>query len=356
LTAFVVFTTGEKILDRCLTSVRDAVDEIVAVDTGAQDGARAVAERAGARVYDLVWPDSFAAAYNFAIDQVATEWTLWLDSDEWLVEGEQPRLAAAIERDDVFLYNLIRQDYADETHYSEMLTPRLWRTHPSMRLRGVCHARFTEAVRAAACAGRKTVNSNIRFGHDGFIEKSYAEKARRNLKYLRLQMLEPDADLYDEICLREAEYVLDEPDAETAMLELGERILADAGDAPTELLAMCVIQACLDSHIRQRRESEFADRLVELGLKWFAEAPAVRWFSALYLIAVNRIPDAYTHLLALEKMSRTGRYDGYLSFDPAILGEGLYRNLAAAAERLGDRAVAARAHRELARLRGVDWA
>jgi glycosyltransferase involved in cell wall biosynthesis len=51
-------------LDHCLHSVRDLVDEIIVVDTGSYDNTKDIARRHGSRVFDMPWPDSFAAARN----------------------------------------------------------------------------------------------------------------------------------------------------------------------------------------------------------------------------------------------------------------------------------------------------
>ena len=54
-------------LDRCLASVRDLVGEIIFVDTGSSDNTKDIACQHGARIFDLPWPDSFAAARNESI-------------------------------------------------------------------------------------------------------------------------------------------------------------------------------------------------------------------------------------------------------------------------------------------------
>ena len=68
-------------LSSCLASVRDLVDEIVVVDTGSIDHSKDIALRHGARVFDLPWPDSFAAARNESIRHATGQWLLWLDAD-----------------------------------------------------------------------------------------------------------------------------------------------------------------------------------------------------------------------------------------------------------------------------------
>ncbi len=54
----------EACLERCLQSVREAVDEIVILDTGSGDATKAIAARYADRVEDYAWRDDFAAARN----------------------------------------------------------------------------------------------------------------------------------------------------------------------------------------------------------------------------------------------------------------------------------------------------
>jgi glycosyltransferase involved in cell wall biosynthesis len=52
-------------LAACLASVQGIVDEILVVDTGSSDPSKDIARQHGARVFDLAWPDSFAAARRY---------------------------------------------------------------------------------------------------------------------------------------------------------------------------------------------------------------------------------------------------------------------------------------------------
>ena len=62
----------ERILARCLDSVKDLVDEIVIVDTGSADATRRIAQTYTDRVYDFTWIDDFSAARNFAFSKANT--------------------------------------------------------------------------------------------------------------------------------------------------------------------------------------------------------------------------------------------------------------------------------------------
>lgn len=77
----------EKRLERCLNSVRDAVDEIVVVDTGSTDSTRELAQRYTGRVYDFTWCADFSAARNFAFSLATGDYLLWLDADDVFSAG-----------------------------------------------------------------------------------------------------------------------------------------------------------------------------------------------------------------------------------------------------------------------------
>jgi len=86
----------EQLLPACLASVKDAVDEMVVVDTGSQDGTVAVAKEAGAVVVHHLWRDDPAAARNAALDAASSDWILVLDADEALAPGAAVTLREAI--------------------------------------------------------------------------------------------------------------------------------------------------------------------------------------------------------------------------------------------------------------------
>ncbi len=84
----------EAVLARCLESAREAVDEIVVVDTGSSDKTQAIARQFTDRVYTFPWIDDFAAARNFAFSKGSMDFLMWLDADDVL----PPDSAAALRR------------------------------------------------------------------------------------------------------------------------------------------------------------------------------------------------------------------------------------------------------------------
>ena len=72
----------EAVLERCLASVADLVDEIVIVDTGSTDGTKRIAAKYTDHIYDYSWNDDFAAARNFAFSKATKEYIYSADADE----------------------------------------------------------------------------------------------------------------------------------------------------------------------------------------------------------------------------------------------------------------------------------
>lgn len=71
-------------MERCLTSVKPYVDEIIIVDTGSTDQTIRLCEAAGAQVFLYEWDNNFADARNYGIDRATGDWILWMDADEVL--------------------------------------------------------------------------------------------------------------------------------------------------------------------------------------------------------------------------------------------------------------------------------
>lgn len=87
----------EKVLARCLESVRDFADEIVVCDTGSTDKTREIATNYG-HVVDFAWCDDFSAARNFSFAQANGDYILWLDADDVVQEREKSELFRLKER------------------------------------------------------------------------------------------------------------------------------------------------------------------------------------------------------------------------------------------------------------------
>ena len=84
----------EKNISAFLGSVHGLFDEIVVVDTGSTDRTREIAREFGARVFEFVWVDDFAAARNAALARATGDYAFWLDADDVIDPPEREKLQA----------------------------------------------------------------------------------------------------------------------------------------------------------------------------------------------------------------------------------------------------------------------
>ena len=183
----------ERVLERCLASARDVVDEIVVVDTGSTDGTVAIAERFGATVLHHAWNDDFAEARNVGLDAATSDWILFLDADEWLEDDDAPKLRDLASRTWIEAYRLPihnRHGHEGEQKIAVHEAMRFFRNRPDRRFFGRVHEGVDRTLPADA-PERIDVGA-VRIGHDGYLERTKQEKSKgeRNLTLLLRQVEE----------------------------------------------------------------------------------------------------------------------------------------------------------------------
>jgi glycosyltransferase involved in cell wall biosynthesis len=120
ISAALIVKNEERTLGRCLASLDGAVDEIVVVDTGSNDGTMAIAHQHKARVFHFPWRDDFAAARQYAFDQASSDWVFWLDADDVVIGADRIRGVTASAPPEVggfyWRYILWRDERGEPTH------------------------------------------------------------------------------------------------------------------------------------------------------------------------------------------------------------------------------------------------
>lgn len=81
----------EKVLARCLDSVKDLADEIIIVDTGSSDTTKQIALSYTDKVYDFEWIQDFSAARNFAFSKATCDYIYTADADEVINEENREK-------------------------------------------------------------------------------------------------------------------------------------------------------------------------------------------------------------------------------------------------------------------------
>jgi glycosyltransferase involved in cell wall biosynthesis len=91
-----IMKNEEKLLPKCLRSIRNWVDEIIIVDTGSTDESIEIAEAYGAKVYEHPWENNFSKHRNQSISYANGDWIFILDADEELIPPSGKILKQAI--------------------------------------------------------------------------------------------------------------------------------------------------------------------------------------------------------------------------------------------------------------------
>ena len=187
-----------KFLPGCLESVAGAVDEIVVVDTGSNDGTAAIASAHGCRVVNVAWRDDFSRARNESLRWCTGEWVLMLDADERLAPGQADALRSCCRNPVASAYMLLVRSRStlptgDAVHV--MPYARLFRNDPAFRFEGTIHEQIAPSITRA---GGTIVSSAILIEHLGYGQgvEIMEQKAGRNLRLLHERLRKNPSDAY----------------------------------------------------------------------------------------------------------------------------------------------------------------
>lgn len=259
----------EEMLPGCLEAVHEWVDEIVIVDTGSTDRTREIAAEFGARIVDFPWTGSFSEARNTSLEGVTSDWILYLDADEHLVEDDGRHLREYARRPWVEGVYLIETHYTGEfemgTQTSHM-PMRLFRRRPEYHWQGTIHEQLLHSF--PTMVPERFANSPVRVNHYGYLKDVVADRAKRerNLELLLQQQDEPSAFTQFNIGSEYGamnDWTLARPYFERAYeLAQGEPAWQEHQFAP-------MMVARLVTARRATGDLEGALQLIELGLTWW---------------------------------------------------------------------------------------
>ena len=122
----------ERILARCLDSLKRLADEIIIVDTGSVDDTKRIAEAYTDKVYDFAWTGSFSDARNFAFSKAEMEYIYSADADEMLDEENREIFRGLKENllpeiDIVQMYYANQLDFGTIYNFDKELRPKLFK-------------------------------------------------------------------------------------------------------------------------------------------------------------------------------------------------------------------------------------
>ncbi len=122
----------ELVLERCLESIKDLMDEIIIVDTGSNDSTKEIAFRYTDKVYDFEWVDDFAAARNESFSHATMDYIYVADADEVLDDENRKRFrflkeALLPEIDIVQMYYGNQLDNGTAYNFDKEYRPKLYK-------------------------------------------------------------------------------------------------------------------------------------------------------------------------------------------------------------------------------------
>jgi glycosyltransferase involved in cell wall biosynthesis len=120
ISACLVAHHEEAVVERCLRSLADLVDEIIVIHDGpCQDRTLEIARSFGARTTELPHAGHAERHTVTAFEWAASEWILSIDADEFLSDGLRDALPGLVRRDDVNGYEFLWRMWDGERYFTE---------------------------------------------------------------------------------------------------------------------------------------------------------------------------------------------------------------------------------------------
>ncbi|WP_217596230.1 glycosyltransferase [Cohnella sp. GbtcB17] len=190
----------EKVLRRCLESVKGLADEIIVIDTGSDDGTKAIARSFTDEVHDFVWIDDFSAAKNEAIRRANGKWIFVLDADEYVDKEKSAELRRFLSTQDhtkpigftLPVYNFTHN--VELGRFVESTAVRLFANHPLVRFERPIHEQVMSGSEPMA-----GTNYPFIIFHTGYTQQTWSEKKKgdRNLQLFEKLKAQKQFEEYD---------------------------------------------------------------------------------------------------------------------------------------------------------------
>ena len=289
LSACLIVKNEEKHLDRCLSSLKEFVDEIVVVDTGSTDRTIEIAEQHGAVIGHFSWIDDFASARNESLRLAKGDWVLWIDADEEVKPGSRNMILEALIRPHFGGYFIpiinFMQEGSDANRYVH--TPvRLFRKLPNTRFEGRIHEQVIPSIREAGlpCATLGTVEI-YHYGYQAQV-MSEKDKLNRTISLLEREVADHPNDAFQWFNLANAYSVGRMADKANEAARRAADLMDD--DAPFGPVTYQILASSLNSLGQCQRA---LDVVVEAEKRGFAEINVV-FESAHALYRLKRYEEA----------------------------------------------------------------
>ena len=287
----------QRFLADCLRCAKDAVDEIVLVDTGSTDDTIAIAQSFGAKVLHRAWDEDFSAPRNFGMQHATGDWILVLDADEFLVDDACQRIRELVQDPKVSGYHLrFTNAYTGGKTIGVMMV-RLFRNLPGIQYQNAIHEQMTPSLtRIGNEQGLILSSCNVEVLHKGYTDEvmDSRQKNDRNERLFKKQLKQQPDDIYT--LYKFGDFLRRVQGRSREARELLERclelVLAGPPMLPRQLpYAGEVAALCALEYAREGRH-ERAREIVDEALRRFMPTPNLHYIAASLDLTAGRPDDA----------------------------------------------------------------
>ncbi|HEV2473184.1 MAG TPA: glycosyltransferase, partial [Chthonomonadales bacterium] len=182
-----------KVITQCLQSIKPYVHETIVVDTGSTEQTVSIAERTGAQVHQIPWPDSFAAARNESVRYAAGDWIFWMDADDTIMPecAAQLKELAFLAEDTTYGFIIPVRFPPPPGAYTEMVVDhvKLYRNLPELKWEHRIHEQILNSIYKA---GGEVARSNVFVDHTNYDYSAQGQERKRNRDLPLLDLDEAD--------------------------------------------------------------------------------------------------------------------------------------------------------------------
>jgi len=310
--AALIVRDESKFIEGCLDALLPVVDDIVVVDTGSVDDTVALCQARGVDPLQYTWCGDFAAARNYALSAVTSDWVLYIDADERLLLPESGWPREQMADPDIVALTVNFRAKVNSTTFHEI---RLFRNTEEIRFRGRIHETIHPDIHRLLKTGHKRMeHSSVGIDHLGY-EGDITHKHQRNLPLLEKAVIDDPDRVYLRYTLGEALLGLGREKEGVAQLEAAARLADKFADSPKQLVDGILASIKLIVHKLPNDPAE-ASRMAEKALAHFPDLPILRYLQARCMFEVAG--SAYDPQLVIEEMDALLTQDAEAYHHPLI--------------------------------------
>ena len=185
ITALCIVKNEEKNIEQSINSYKNAVDEIIIVDTGSTDNTKEICKNLGCKIFDFEWTDDFSEARNFALSKATGDWILFLDADEYFLHDLDKNFKYCLielENNNVDMLKILTYNIDKNTnkqlHTSYGL--KIFKNYKNFKYKNAIHE-----VLDYPCNTLGSITNEFAIIHTGYSSNIISEKPKRNLNILK---------------------------------------------------------------------------------------------------------------------------------------------------------------------------